>query len=79
MNKEVRDPSSPQHGYLLPIQAHRALCLTRDHLKLLAQLAEPSSDADEDLLLSREQLYDLFHGIANDLDGVLNALPEKVM
>ena len=74
MHKEVRPAA---HGYLLPPDAHRALCLTRDHLKLLARLAEPSHAAIDDIMLSRETLYDLFERVAKELDGVLDSMPEK--
>lgn len=64
-------PSST--GYLLPEDAHLALLLTRDHLRLLALLADPSALAEPDLMLSRGALAECFWRLAGDLDKVADA------
>lgn len=64
--------STATKTYLLPIDAHVALRLIRDELRLLSSLSEPRNDDDrDDIVVSTEALSDCFGRIAEQLDGVL--------
>lgn len=66
--------SASRISYLLPPSAYQALTQTRDHLRLLAQLTEPLSEAGADVVyLSAQALADCFDRLADDLDRVAEA------
>ena len=74
MKKEPRPFSDRSHNYLLPASAHGALTQTRDHLRLLAQLTEPSGEPGLDVVyLSARALAQCFDGLADDLDRLVQA------
>jgi|GEM_PF-6253081 len=62
-------------GYLVPATAHQALIQTRDHLRLLAQLAEPHGTVGPDVVyLSAQALAHCFDRLADDLDRIAEAV-----
>lgn len=61
-------------SYAIPATAHQALTQTRDHLRLLAQLAEPQDqNAPDQLSISAEALAYCFDRLADDLERVADA------
>ncbi len=71
-------PNTPDYAtrsYLLPLAAHQCLIQTRDHLRLLAQLAEPQGAVGPDVVyLSAQALAHCFDRLADDLDRVADAV-----
>ncbi|WP_430538927.1 XAC0095 family protein [Lysobacter enzymogenes] len=60
--------------YILPLGAHQALIQARDHLHLLAQLAQPQGEDSPDVVyLSAEALAHCFDRLADDLDRIVHA------
>ncbi|MBF6023442.1 hypothetical protein IU514_05280 [Lysobacter niastensis] len=61
-------------AYQLPEDAHLALVQARDHLRLLARLTEPRTEAgDDEVPLSPLALAHCFDRLAGDLDGIVQA------
>jgi hypothetical protein len=76
MRKEHRTPATAiaPMAYQLPEDAHLALVQARDHLRLLARLTEPRTDADDaELPLSPIALAWCFHRLAGELDDIVRA------
>lgn len=75
MRNGHRNSDNALSGYLLPVDAHQSLTQTRDHLRLLAQLAEPQGIAGPDVVyLSAHALAHCFDRLADDLDRVAEAV-----
>lgn len=62
-------------SYLLPLEARLTLINTRDHLRLLSDLAEPRNDAHRDrIVVSTDSLAQCFDRLAGELDEVLERI-----
>ncbi|WP_144436253.1 XAC0095 family protein [Lysobacter antibioticus] len=75
MRNGTRAPTTKPHDYLLPATAQQVLTQTRDQLRLLAQLTEPQGEGSPDVIyLSAQALAQCFDRLADDLDGVADAV-----
>lgn len=75
MRNGCRGPRAKSHAYLVPFTVYEALNQTRDYLRLLAQLTEPQSEVNSDVIyLSAQALAHCFVRFADDLDRIAEAI-----
>ena len=58
-------------GYFISQRSYRSLVQARDHLRFLAQLADPLDGAPDLIYLSAEALAQCFDRLADDLELVV--------
>ena len=72
MSKDTRSSPAAFRGYLLPRSAHDSLVQTRDQLRLLAQFTEARTEPTEYVVLSLDELSELFERTAGYVDEALS-------
>ncbi|GAA5082294.1 XAC0095 family protein [Lysobacter panacisoli] len=78
MRNGPRNTTAPMPSYVLPLDAYLALTNTRDHLRLLSELAEPRNDDDRDrIVVTTDALAQCFDRLAGALDEALERIERQ--